>query len=967
MLHSIIILLFSCTFVNLQNNHLTDSNKVIHYHESFTKNINQDRNIAKSYLDSLGYLVNEKIPEADYYYHQDAGFYFFTAHNLKLSIENYNQALKLAKKLSDLKKEIDSKIWIANLDFFQGNIPEAKLLYSDILTLSVKIDYTEGIANGYYGLASIEANDQKAIELLINIDSLYTTQDTISPILANSYISIGERYLNVYKKKDIAVEYFKKSLSISQQTNYVFGVNHINLLLGKIALDENKYDEAYDYFEQLLNHSIYVKDTVNQYHNLMNLANVEIQLKKYSNAHQKIIDAIDYYKYINDTVSLSNAHLTMAELELHRKRPQYAKTHLDFAASHPNIFDSLNYKLRFLKNKVKYFEILNDYQQAFKTEKMHDSLEALLSEKRTEKNFLELEQKYRTNEKTHEIEILKAQNQLKDVQRLNQRNLFILGGSVLVFLSLGLFILLRNRQKTNERLRELDKFKSNFFTNISHEFRTPLTLISTPIQKKLSEDLTQKDKETFQQIKNHNDRLLELVDQLLDLSRLEAGKFQLHIDKGNILKLIHTLADTISYMVRIKKIDFLTNINLLENSENWFDKDIIQKITLNLLDNALKYTPEKGHIILNAFVKMDHLHLEVKNSGPGLSQGQLDKIFERFYQVNQNNIGSGIGLSLIRELIILHNGSIKAHSSPGKWTTFNVELPVHKSAFKKEQIRKNIQSINPYVSVHPRRDLDNADNFIDEDKPILLIVEDNLEVKTLIKNLFIDHYSVLTANNGEEGINTAIEYIPEIIISDIMMPITDGIELTRVLKKDERTSHIPIILLTSKSGDENILKGIEIGADEYITKPFNNEILITKVDKLIYSRRELRKRYSQEIILMPKEIAISDPEVRFLQKIQDIIDQKLVENSFSVDEFSKAVGISRMQLHRKIKALTGLTASEFIRAQRLKLAAELLKKSDINVSQVGYTVGFNDHSYFTKCFRETYGCTPSEYLKEKSS
>jgi len=250
-----------------------------------------------------------------------------------------------------------------------------------------------------------------------------------------------------------------------------------------------------------------------------------------------------------------------------------------------------------------------------------------------------------------------------------------------------------------------------------------------------------------------------------------------------------------------------------------------------------------------------------------------------------------------------------------------------------------------------------------ENNPILLIVDDNADIRTYVSSLFESTYTILKAKNGQEGIDLAIERIPDIIISDIMMPVKTGIDLCNMLKVDERTSHIPIILLTAKAGEEHEIKGIKTGADDYVTKPFNEELLKTRVEKLIENRKKLQLRYSQEVILRPKDITITSVDEQFLERLQKVLDNKLLESSFSIENFSKAVGMSRMQLHRKLKALTGLSASEFIRSQRLKLAAQLLKKSEINVSQVGYSVGFNDHAYFSKCFKEMYHCTPSEYVK----
>ncbi|NCP90434.1 MAG: response regulator transcription factor, partial [Flavobacteriales bacterium] len=304
-------------------------------------------------------------------------------------------------------------------------------------------------------------------------------------------------------------------------------------------------------------------------------------------------------------------------------------------------------------------------------------------------------------------------------------------------------------------------------------------------------------------------------------------------------------------------------------------------------------------------------------------------------------------------------------STPNEWTTFNVTISVDKNSLKNATILSTDEADSKIESPIISSTIFEDDNeFVDSELPILLIVEDNNDLRHLLKQTFEEHYTVISAPNGKLGIELALETIPDLIISDIMMPEKDGITLTNDLKNDERSAHIPIILLTAKADVESKFTGIDTGADDYITKPFDKKLLVLKVEKLIESRKKLQARYSQEVILKPKDIAFTNLDELFLNKVQIVLDNQLVESSFSVEDFSKAVGMSRMQLHRKIKALTGLSASEFIRSQRLKLAAQLLKQSDINISQVGYSVGFNDHAYFSKCFKDTYKCTPTEYAKK---
>ena len=326
-------------------------------------------------------------------------------------------------------------------------------------------------------------------------------------------------------------------------------------------------------------------------------------------------------------------------------------------------------------------------------------------------------------------------------------------------------------------------------------------------------------------------------------------------------------------------------------------------------------------------------------------------------------------MALVSELVTLHKGKLDYQSKKGGFTEFIVSLPVSKPSFTENEIaqqRIGRSSDLFNVDVTPKSAWSSSDSEVKADSPILLIVEDNSDVRNLLKNLFEDDYSVIEAENGDIGIEKAFINIPDIIISDVMMPEKDGVELAKTLKTDERTSHIPLILLTAKAGEENEIKGLETGVDDYITKPFSNDLLKLRVKKLIELRAALLERYSQDVVLRPKDIAISSIDEKFLERIQIVLDAQLTEPSFTAEIFSKEMGMSRMQLHRKLKAIIGLSTTEFIRSQRLKLAAVLLQNNGTNVSEVCYTVGFSDPSYFTKCFKVAYDRTPTQFKEAHS-
>ncbi|MCG2461585.1 response regulator [Flavobacteriaceae bacterium F89] len=519
-----------------------------------------------------------------------------------------------------------------------------------------------------------------------------------------------------------------------------------------------------------------------------------------------------------------------------------------------------------------------------------------------------------------------------------------------------------------ERLKKLNDFKSKLYTDISHEFRTPLTLISGPVDAKLGEgNLSDSDFSNFSMIKRNTKRLISLVDQLLHLAKLESGRLNLTVKQGNLGLFLGMLASSFEHNASSKNISFKIRIENLEDV--WYDEDAVEKIVSNLLTNAFKYVKAGGVCRFIAIEDRTKLQISVKNTVGLLADDDLSRMFGRFYQGNKYSEGAGVGLSLVKELVQLYHGEVAVTLEQEDLIHFRVTLPLGRADFVDAKIieeaeEKEIPSdnLNPSAMV----DLENSANHNGElaEPPLLLLVEDQKEMRDFLLSVWKERYRILTAENGKEGIEKALKTIPDMILTDVQMPICDGIELCNTLKTDERTSHIPIILLTAGTGEEQELKGLRSGADDFVSKPFNLRILKTKIDNLIQSRNALRHRYSQEMMLEAKDIAITPTDEAFLNRLQKVLDERLSEPDFNAASFCKILGMSRMQLHRKLLAFTGLSTTEFIRSQRLKQAAHILKSSDATINEVAYTVGFNTPSYFIKCFKETYKMTPSEYLQK---
>lgn len=525
-----------------------------------------------------------------------------------------------------------------------------------------------------------------------------------------------------------------------------------------------------------------------------------------------------------------------------------------------------------------------------------------------------------------------------------------------------------------EKIKELDQLKSHFFANISHEFRTPLTLILSPLEKRIAAAKEPEDKTEFSLMHRNASRLLRLVNQLLDLSRLESGSVKLKISRIELISFVNRTAQAFDSLAESKQISYKI-ITSEKTIEVYVDTEKLDKIITNLLSNALKFTPEGGAVEVNISTTRSStncvdgtVEIKVKDTGVGIAGDQLEKIFDRFYQVNNSQTreyeGTGIGLALVKELVDLQRGVISVESEPGKGSCFTLSLSLGCSHLNSEEIEEdspvNIHASTPYTTLPVLPTQVNG-----EDHSIhaftVLIAEDNSDLRFYIRDHFSKQYTILEAADGEEALALAMDKIPDLIISDLMMPKLDGIQLCKKLKSNEKTSHIPIIILTAKTNSETKIEGLETGADDYIGKPFAMNELEVRMHNLIETRKKLQEKYARQMTMQPGEVKITSMDERFLKKIMDVVENHIADTSFGVELFAREVAMSQVQLYRKLTALTAHSPNDFIRHIRLQRAAELLKKKAGNVTEVAYQVGFNNLSYFSKCFRETFGVSPKEY------
>lgn len=530
-----------------------------------------------------------------------------------------------------------------------------------------------------------------------------------------------------------------------------------------------------------------------------------------------------------------------------------------------------------------------------------------------------------------------------------------------------------------EKAKEVDKVKTSFFTNISHEFRTPLTLIKGPVQGMIDQFVngqTELDKqkivEQLRLVQRNSDLLLKLINQLLDLAKLESGSLKVEKSEADVYSFVRAIASSFESFARQKNVSLQVNVPV-GNCNALFDKDKVETILINLINNAIKFTPSDGSVTVIADLSCDpdKLRLSVKDTGIGIPVDQQQKIFERFHQVSEahKEVGTGVGLSLVKELVALMGGTISVTSEEGKGSEFIVTLPVEKleEVSIAETVSLSLSKINTpqssgFESLSPTPHSQSITE-LDSTRPHVLVVEDNDDLRAFIIDSLGDEFTYLEADNGRKGLEKATTEIPDLIISDVMMPEMDGMEMAEKIKKDMRTSHIPLIMLTAKSTEANKLEGLERGADDYLTKPFNRQELLLKVRNGVNRQQKLREKLRAELLSEAPKVEVMSEDEKFLNTVKEKILERLSDEQLSVESLAEDIGLSRVQLYRKVSGLAGIAVNELIRKLRMQRAAQLLAQNWGPVSQVAYEVGFSNLSYFSKVFKEEFGVLPSEYGK----
>ena len=576
--------------------------------------------------------------------------------------------------------------------------------------------------------------------------------------------------------------------------------------------------------------------------------------------------------------------------------------------------------------------------------------------------------------------------------------LFILFTATIVYIILYIYKL-RHQIYMEQQLANI---KLRFFTDISHELRTPLTLITSPVGEVLQhEPLTPSARKLLTVVHNNTERMLRLVNQILDFRKIENKKMKLLLEKTDIVELLQKVMDNFRLIAEEKNINFHLQTDK-ESIHCWVDQDKVEKIIFNLLSNAFKYTPVNKSITVYTHTTKDKVVISVADEGIGIDPKKQQSLFQRFETLVNNNIlqpSSGIGLSLVKELIELHQGNIQVNTETGIGSEFIVTLPLDQKVYEGKENTEFI--LNDTLSTHnPKHDKHkiisktseknnilqekaedkDTDNNTDQDPISVLVVEDNAELRNFLSDILSGTYKIFEATNGQEGLERALQYVPDFIISDVMMPVMDGLDMVKAIKAHRDVCHIPIILLSAKSSLDDRISGLEQGIDDYITKPFSSTYLKTRIKSLLYQRKQLQELYLEQwsdqkkeapaptllVEVEPERPQIVPFDELFMKRVMEIMHEQMDNSKLTIDEFAQELGMGRTVFYQKLKSIVGISPIDFVREMRIKRAKQLMETGEYNVSTIAYMTGFNDPKYFSKCFKKKYGVSPSEFTpKEK--
>ncbi|HTJ51084.1 MAG TPA: ATP-binding protein [Cyclobacteriaceae bacterium] len=850
------------------------------------------------------------------------------------------------------------------------------------LLLSQELNYTKGIADSYAGISryywtqtEYDQSTNFALKALKEYEQIHNLKG-----VSWCYASIGTNYSQA-NNFDKAIYYHNRALALNKKINNLSGVGRNLNSLGYINELQKNYPKALEYYKRGLDIRLTVGNKVDITLSYANVGSIYYLMNQYSRALEFLFKALPLAQAVDNKNYIALIYQNIGEVYYKTGKYDEGERYLLNALQLGNEIGDKKRREGVYDALKSLEQSRGNYKAAFHYLELLQGVRDTLYTQDRSRQVAKMETLYETNKKEQTIKLLEQQRHIQ----LMWRYALSFGIILVMIATLIIYRLQQSRarktkqllvveQALNDKLKEVDKLKSRFFANISHEFRTPLTLLLAPIEEKLSSNnISNSEKDLLMLMRRNANRLLDLVNQLLDLSKLEVGKMGITLRKYRLKEFMNTIAASFNMLAENKKIHFEKKLIIPDGSYS-FDADILEKIINNLLSNAFKFTPPGGLITLmvemnqNSSGIEDGIKIKVSDTGKGIPRDEQNEIFSPFYQIknlaDDGNVGTGLGLSLVKELTKLYGGSVNLISTENLGTSVTVYIPLDPAVKESAPLEPEARLVATL-----KNQITESGNDTHEDEPeelhddIILVVEDNADLRNFISSVLQKEFTVVCAADGKDGFEQALHHIPALIISDLMMPVMDGLILTEKIKSDERTSHIPVVLLTAKNEQESKLEGLRTGADDYLTKPFSTEELRVRIINLIEQRRRLAAKYGEQNAVIPTPLLKHEMslEEKFLQKARTIVESNINDFAFGVETLSAEMHLSRTQLLRKLKALTGLSPNEFIKDLRLKRAAELILSKADTISQIGYAVGFNDQSYFTKCFKKQFGVAPSEY------
>ncbi|MBS1506474.1 MAG: response regulator [Bacteroidetes bacterium] len=907
-------------------------------------------------------------------------------------------AYSQGKELDSLKKELEKHpqedtLRVKILRFISHyesdiDLDAAENYAKEALRISKKINYLNGIGFSYKSLAQNyqrKGDYDRAIECIQESEKAFeSTGDNEGKV--HAMLVLAGVYLE-NKEYDKSFEEYKKCLTILDKENLKVELGYLFSQIAGAYSRIQKYDSAEKYCLQGLKVLTEIGHREGMELSYTNLGDIYLNKKEYEKAIASISAAfalMDQMKIVNTNSRIIN-HANLAIVYTRMGKFQLADASLQKAESLARNLSNKGLKIELLICRIDLEKERGNFKDALRYTERKDQLKDSLFNIQKAAQITTIQTRFDVQKKEQTIHSLQQQEQIQNLKQ------WFLTGSLLLVVVVSLLIYLLQRanhkkvrdllliqQDLNSRLRETDEIKSRFFANISHEFRTPLSLIITPIENELrvNESLPIASKNLYSQINRNAHQLLSLVNDLLDLSKLDMRKMELWVKRGDLSQFITVLAASFDSLAENKGIVFHKSISAMEGPM-WFDAEKIEKILNNLFINAFKFTPAGKSISFQALIDpTGNLQLTVADQGIGISPEDQRHIFSSYYQVRGSSSeiqGTGLGLALVKELVDLYKGRIHLESQLGEGTSIQVTLPISNEALAHAHFVEGETKVPNTASLPTEMDhaIAEPEEPVDTtDKPTVLIVEDHKELRRYIGSVIHANYSILEATDGEEAWTLAMDKVPDLIISDVMMPRMSGIELCGRIKTDERTSHIPVLLLTAKADFESRMTGLKTGADDYLAKPFSTEELQVRTSNLLEQRRKLAEKYRQQISavrVLPVHIESNGElsiDEKFLNKARELVYANLDNTLFGVEAFAAGTNLSRAQLFRKLKAIVGISPNEFINEIRLQRASEMIKAKTDTLSQIAYAVGFNDQSYFAKRFKKKFGVSPSDYASD---